>query len=182
MQLCECGCGQPAPLAPRNWPSKGIKKGDPLRFIANHRVVTPLADRFWARVEKTDGCWLWTGSRDHAGYGRLQRGARGEGVVKAHRLSYELHHGPIPDGMFVCHRCDNPQCVNPDHLFLGTNQDNLDDAKAKHRMPGRPLAVDADALIAFIDSGGTYRAASERFGVSRSTVYRTLKRHGKVRR
>jgi hypothetical protein len=140
-----------------------------------------LEDRFWEKVEKSDDCWLWTGARDQRGYGRLQRCPRGAGVVKAHRLSYEIEHGSIPEGQFVCHSCDNPSCVNPEHLFLGEHQDNMDDRARKGRPFGRPLAVDPDALDEFLGAGNSYRATAKHFGVPTSTVYRHLKRTGQIK-
>lgn len=95
-----------------------------------HPQYTPQdIARFWSRVEKTDGCWLWRGVPSQK-YGSL--GINGKNY-HAHRVSYEIHHGPIPDGLFVCHRCDVGRCVNPEHLFLGTHQDNMTDLKTKKR-------------------------------------------------
>ncbi len=92
----------------------------------------PLPDRLWARVEKTPTCWLWTGATAPMGwYGHLAYQGR---HLAAHRLSWELANGPIPRGLHVLHRCDNPPCVRPDHLFLGTNRDNVRDASCKGRL------------------------------------------------
>jgi hypothetical protein len=74
--------------------------------MGNRFYSTPLSDRFWAKVEKTDGCWLWTGCRDKRGYGQINRGAH-SGHLKTHRVSWEMHYGPIPDGLSVLHKCDN---------------------------------------------------------------------------
>lgn len=87
---------------------------------------------FWSRVVKGDGCWEWTGARS-GGYGTVAVGGR---TVKAHRVSWEMTFGAIPDGLCVLHRCDNPGCVRPDHLFLGTVDDNNKDRAAKGRSRG----------------------------------------------
>lgn len=97
----------------------------------------PIADRFWEKVRKTpetDGCWLWTAHTVGWGYGSIRARVRGRwSRCYAHRLSWELHHGEIPDGLQVLHRCDQPLCVRPDHLFLGTQADNIADKIAKGR-------------------------------------------------
>lgn len=92
-----------------------------------------LEERFWCEVDKNSHplCWLWTGgSRKGNGYGDIRVGVN---TRPAHRVSWGLHNGIIPEGLFVLHKCDNPSCVNPDHLFLGTHQDNMDDMVMKGR-------------------------------------------------
>ncbi|MCK4306058.1 MAG: HNH endonuclease [Candidatus Eisenbacteria sp.] len=93
-----------------------------------------LAARFWEKVEKSPGCWMWTGNKvsdkPNRGYERIWA----DGKMKlAHRVSWEMVSGPIPEGMQILHRCDNPSCVRPDHLFMGTRSDNMRDAIAKRR-------------------------------------------------
>lgn len=88
------------------------------------------ATRFWSKVEKTEGCWLWHGATFRRGYGAFQLNGKPH---KAHRIAYELTYGPIPASLFCCHTCDNPSCVRPDHLWLGTNAENLRDRDRKGR-------------------------------------------------
>jgi hypothetical protein len=93
-------------------------------------------DRFWSKVRKTEGCWEWTAGTYRKGYGKFSV-ARSTNA-QAHRVSWQMGSGPIPDGLFVCHHCDNPSCVRPDHLFLGTNRDNVRDCVQKGRLNWRP--------------------------------------------
>lgn len=97
--------------------------------------MTPTADRFMRHVDRAgpDGCWLWTGAKTQFGYGAF-RMFRPKRTVGAHRVSYELYKGPILLGMHVCHACDNPSCVNPAHLWIGTAGDNARDRDAKDRV------------------------------------------------
>lgn len=93
-----------------------------------HKI--PLEIRFWRNVNKTETCWLWTGYKGADGYGRIYVAPK---VCRAPRVSYEMHVGPIPDGLFVCHHCDTPACIRPDHLFLGDCAANMADMWRKGR-------------------------------------------------
>ena len=96
--------------------------------------LTTLEERFFARVQISEGCWLWTGAKNNNGYGMLRRSGTGnQPRVLAHRASWELHRGEIPDGQHVLHHCDNPPCVNPAHLWLGDARANALDMVAKGR-------------------------------------------------
>jgi hypothetical protein len=92
-------------------------------------------DRFMEKINKTDnGCWEWTGAQTRGGYGHFRRFVDGKWkMYKAHRYSYEYFKGFLEKHLLVCHRCDNPLCVNPEHLFKGTTKDNLDDMSKKGR-------------------------------------------------
>lgn len=95
------------------------------------------AERFWAKVSRGDGCWEWTGHRNHQGYGLLYTGPRGSSRQEfAHRVAWELEHGPIPADRTICHHCDNPPCVRPDHIYLGSPATNAHDRDSRGRHEG----------------------------------------------
>lgn len=137
--LRTCGwCGGPF----RTWPSELAKGKGKLcskechsRSLARPKLP-PVTERFWQSVDKSGECWLWMGTRRSDGYGVINISTRKEGqqrFARAHRVAWELTHGPIPEGLFVCHRCDNPSCVRPEHLFLGNARDNGQDMAQKGR-------------------------------------------------
>src|SRR5262245_53416201 len=138
--LCECGCGEPAPIATYTHRPRGWVKGQPKRFISGHNSQghlpeqSPLEERFWSRVEKTSRCWNWTGSTGNGGYGHIRVDGR---TRKATHVSLALIGVEVPKGMHVCHHCDNPACVRPSHLFIGDAFDNMSDASRKGRFPSR---------------------------------------------
>jgi hypothetical protein len=134
------------------------------------RIEHPI-DRFWRKVAKGDGCWMWLGGRFDRGYGRFN--PEGKISVRAHRYAWEVTNGPIPDGLIVCHRCDVPLCVNPAHLFLGTHKDNAQDRERKgrgiygERHPRAKLGrLEVAEIRALRAQGLSYRAIGNRFGVT----------------
>ena len=125
----------------------------------------PAAERLLSHVSKqVNGCWLWTAAKDPKGYGEVRH--RGK-KAKAHRLSYELFVGVIPPGLMVCHHCDTPSCVAPDHLFLGTNTENILDSCRKLRQSHK-LTVEQVRAIR-VDTR-TYDLIASEFGISISHV------------
>lgn len=154
--------------------------------------MNTAVDRFGKKWQPTiAGCWEWQAGRQKDGYGVFWNGERrpsGSNIfMLAHRWSFEHHVGPIPDGMCVLHRCDNPPCVNPAHLFLGTQRANVQDciAKGRHRN-GRQSLTDAEvALVRSLYSGhyGDSKRIAERHGfpvrLVRKSVYDLPRRYGK---
>lgn len=121
--------------------------------------------------EPNSGCWLWIGNLDNCGYGRFSFEGRAR---LSHRASYQMFCGPIPEGMQILHRCDNPTCVNPDHLFAGSISDNMRDMVAKNRNAKHNNAkLDADQIkeIKFLAAQGLrHRKIAEQFKVTRSSI------------
>jgi hypothetical protein len=104
------------------------------------RKPTPVSSRFWKHVKKSqdkEGCWVWVGSFGGGPYGQITEAVAPykRKMHRPSRVSWEMHFGPIPAGMWVLHHCDNPPCVRPDHLFIGNRSDNIRDAIAKGRIP-----------------------------------------------
>lgn len=147
----------------------------------------PLTERLWTRVTRGDGCWEWQGAKTRDGYGVL-RGANGK-QLRAHRASWLLTFGEIPEGMRVCHHCDNPICVRPEHLFLGSDLDNAADKIAKGRdargVKNGASKLSGDAARSIVDlyarGGETYETLAKRFGVCITTVFYVLRGHRWVR-
>lgn len=170
-KLCECGCGQPV-ANPKN------------RFLQGHNSkaagFTP-EERFRQHLARglfTD-CWEWQGATRN-GYGVMNIDHT---VVYAHRFSYELHHGSVPDGMYVCHTCDNRLCANPYHLFLGTHADNIRDMYAKGR--GNPSRQGSKPKVTADDvrqirlrgaQGVSYTVLAEEYGVTKANICLIVKR------
>lgn len=133
------------------------------------------------RARPDGDCLIWGGAKNDRGYGQVMWNGR---VVYVHRLAYESEHGPIPDGLYVCHTCDNPPCFNPVHLWAGTNAENQQDAKAKgrrasgERHPGHRLTTEQIAVIRA--SNGNQRVLAEQLGVSQSLISRIRAGHRRV--
>lgn len=155
-------------------------KGDLGEFLSDKRTAA-----FWAKVDARgpDECWPWLGTKTKGRYGTHDYGPLG---TTAHRIAYMLKNGPLPNGLQALHSCDNPECMNPAHLFAGTQKDNLDDMRAKGRVPdyrnfgehnGRTQFTDSEIeIIRFRHQTGamTQTQLAAFFGVSVTTINRIV--------
>jgi hypothetical protein len=168
-----------------------VEKGDG-RFCSMRCVYADLSgparavDRFWSRVDRTETCWLYRPAVRSNGYGAVKYQGR---TLRASHLSWTLHHGPVPDRLWVLHRCDTPPCVNPDHLFLGNRSDNMRDAAAKGRLDQQlnplrrraarsPFTPDDVRSVRSRYAGGgiTMEQLGSEFGVTKHAIWRIVHR------
>lgn len=181
--LCQCGCGQKTSMAKQTCQKYGWVKGQPMRFLLYHHAPSPipLAERFWSRVNigNCDECWEWQ-SRRIKGYGAFTY--RHGKYEYAHRFAYKIVNGTIPRGMGVLHKCDNPPCCNPSHLFLGTQSDNLHDMaqkgrNAKGERSGTAKLTKSDVIeIRSTYPSKTMQVLADRYGVTLSTISKIVHR------
>ena len=214
--LCHCGCGTPTAIPTRTDRSNGMISGKPRKFIHSHHgtgktreakknkirrqykkidfKATPSDKaRFWAKVDKdsiagpTGDCWLWTAARLKSGYGVFNIGPNCRSFL-AHRASWLIANDCIPSDRMVCHKCDVPSCVNPDHLFLGTQFDNMRDCSEKGRtrknglrgedMPANKLTTEQvlEILRTYPASGKGYAEIGKKYGVGGDAISGILRR------
>lgn len=174
---CQCGCGQKARIN---------RDGKQNRYILGHRHrrQQSLVEFFWTKVRilaDLDLCWEWQGYLKKDGYGYVM-GDDGKNLL-AHRVAYELSYGEMIKGLLVCHKCDNPKCCNPNHLFLGTHQDNMDDMVRKGRSArgkGKTWKLSSDdvkVIRSRLDNGDRSIDIARDFSVGKRTIIRIKNGH-----
>jgi hypothetical protein len=136
------------------------------RSTSRPRQKRPIEQRFFEKVQKSDGCWEWTGSKHRQGYGRIRAGER---LELAHRVSWKIHFGDIPTGLSVHHSCDNPSCVNPAHLSVGTHKENMLDMARKNRHHSRLKHLVSD-IKTMVKHGWTNQQVADYFGTTQPMI------------
>jgi LysM repeat protein len=196
--LVRCDCGTEKVVSRRTISCGKVKACGCSRYERRSvRARQSTTERLWSKITKAqdaNSCWPWTGPVGTRGYGLLTVASK---TKQAHRLVWEEQHGAISDGMVICHKCDNPNCCNPNHLFIGTQKDNLADCRAKGRFPAGPrhgLALhperrargskvstaklterDIPEIYHAKVAGDSIYAIAERYGVSASTIHLVCK-------
>lgn len=185
--FCHCNCSEKTNIAKKTQRSQGHVKGTPMRFIVGHHQRLSrrtIASRFWSKVQKRDvGCWDWMACKNEFGYGCIGAGGDKGRPLKAHRVAWELLVGPIPPDTMVLHRCDNPGCVRPDHLFLGTQLENVRDCIEKGRSirgSAHKRAKLTEGKVRIIrelySTGKSLRELGDAFGVADTTIHKAVSR------
>ncbi len=178
---CIKGCDEPVValgLCNKHW-RRNKQYGSPVAVKSHSGLMKgmPAEDRFLFQVKKTESCWIWAAAIDRDGYGIFRGTVGGKTYTKAHRYSWVFHTGEIiPSGTLVCHKCDNPRCVNPDHLFLGTPADNMRDKISKGRHRARKGADSPSAILTeeqvlrIVKDPRPYAQIAADYGVRPSTI------------
>lgn len=174
---CACGCGEKL--------KKYSKEGKIRKCLRGHKIATTTAKyfeaakkRFWAKVDKRgkNECWEWLSVTSHDGYGRIWFHKR---FMGAHRFSWMIHNNSEPGQLCVCHRCDNPICVNPNHLFLGTSTDNMQDRISKTGWQKTSVKLSAEEVVdirhRYEKETISSRKLGKEYGVSKTQILRIIK-------
>jgi len=172
---CVCQCGKEIIVTRCNLTQFHTQSCGCIISQPEEQYLIDQQKRFLKFVDKTDSCWIWKGSKDKEGYGCFNYRCK---KIKAHRYSYSLIHGIIKGGYFICHKCDNPSCVNPDHLYEGTCKDNMKDIRDRKRW-GNPRKRIEDkqknACKILHKNNFSYREISELLNISIGTVKKYAK-------
>lgn len=145
----------------------------PRRYTPEERIQA-----FWRKTRPDGDCIIWTGSIQGNGYGRVSNGTKV--ATTAHRFAYEITYGPVPDGMFVLHRCDRPSCVNPEHLFVGSHMDNMADMRAKGRSLRKLSLEDTKRIFEARLFGARPKDLMHIYGITDGSVWKAVQRGGKT--
>lgn len=180
---CKCGCGEKTAISKITRSARGYRKGEPIHYIHGHHRRRDSVKGFWSRVDikSNEDCWEWTGSLNLNGYGHANHSIIWGGNAMCHRVAYELTKGKIPEGLLVLHKCDNRKCVNPSHLFLGTQTDNMQDMHRKRRNnnvgmkgernPNNKLTVEQVRFIRSQTGKVNFSEIARKFGVTPQIVW-----------